>query len=182
MTAVFDPFTNPVDFVTIAGQRTPGLATIKDADKIRRLHERRGYALSGASVRDQGDQLTHFTVQLVFTTSAEFEAWDAFRPILARPPGRSTSALDISHPILELVGIRSVIPEKTGQPKMLDELGTWGIELGFCEFRNPQPALDAVSASAAVVTPGNGSPEQQIEMLTAELHDEAALDAFAGAP
>lgn len=180
MTAVFDPFANPVDFVVIGGQRTPGIARILEADKLRRLHERRGYALSGASVRDLGDQLTHFKVRLTFFTSDHWEAWDAFRPLLARPPGRSTSALDISHPILDLVGIRSVIPEKTGQPNESEDGYT--IDLGFCEYRNPQPALDAVSSSAAVVTPGNGSPEQQIEALTRELHDEAALDAFAGAP
>lgn len=185
MTATFDPFSNPVDFVTIAGQRTPGIAEILDADKMRRLIERRGFALSGATVRDGGAMLVHFKIRLTFTTSADFEAWDAFRPLLARPPGRAggspRNALDVEHPILALADIRSVIPEKVGQPVPTDA-GAWTIELGFCEFRNPQPQLDPIDGSDAVATPGNGTPEQIIEARTRELHDLAAVDSFAGAP
>jgi len=181
----FDPFTNPVDFVTIAGQRTPGLAEIIDADQLRRLIERRGFALSGATVRDGGATLTHFKIRLTFTTSEHWVAWDEFRPLLERPPtrvgGNPRNALDIEHPILALARIRSVIPEKIGQPNK-DDTGTWTIELGFCEFRNPQPQLDPINGSDATVTPGNGTPEQIIEARTAELHSLAAVDSLAGAP
>lgn len=185
MTATFDPFANPQDHVTIAGQRTPGIAEILDADKLRRLIERRGFALSGATVRDGGALLVHFKIRLTFTTSAHFEAWDVLRPLFARPPGRAggaaRNALDIEHPILALADIRSVIPEKIGQPVPTDT-GAWAIELGFCEFRNPQPQLDAVDGSDAVREPGNGTPEQTIASRTAELHDLAAVDSFAVAP
>lgn len=182
MTATFDPFTNPVDVVVIGGQTTPGLAEILDADKMRRLIERRGFALSGATVRDGGALLVHFKIRLTFTTSAHFEAWDAFRPILDRPPGRaggsSRNALQIEHPILALAGIRAVIPEKVGQP-MPGDAG-WTIELGFCEFRNPQPQLDPIDSTT---TAASTDPyDQRIAALTAELHDEAAVDSFAGAP
>ena len=172
MTATFDPFAHPQDYVLIGGQRTPGIAEIVDADAIRRVIERRGFALSGATARDQGRTLTPFKIRLTFTSSADFEAWDVFRPLLARPPGRATTALDIAHPIFELAEIRAAIPKKTGQPTQVRD-GEWVIELEFLEYRNPQPANDPISSAAGVVTPGNGS---------AELHAEAALDAFAGAP
>lgn len=181
MTATFDPYVNPQDYVTIGGQRTPGIAEIVDADSIRRVIERRGFALSGATARDQGRTLTPFKIRLRFYSSADFESWDAFRPLLARPPGRATTALDVAHPIFELADIRAAIPKKTGQPVQTGE-GEWTIELEFLEYRNPQPANDPVASAVGVVTPGNGSPEQQIEALTRELHDEAALGAFAAAP
>lgn len=177
----FDPYASPVDYVLLGGQRSPGIADIVDADRLRRLHERRGFALSGATVRDQGAQLVHFKVRLRFYTSDDFDLYDTWRQLLDRPPGRSTNALDFSHPITDLVGITSVIPERIGQPVQTAD-GEWTVEIGFCEYRNPQPALDAVQGSDAVRRSGNGTIEQQIENTTRALHDEAQLDSFAGVP
>lgn len=161
-----DPIAEPVDHIVLGGQRSPGTATIQGAELVRRLRERRAFGVAGATVVDQGAQLCHFEVVLKFTTSADFRAWDAFKALLVRPAQRSTQGVDIEHPLLEDLEIRSVLPEGRSQ-FVQDDNGGQSVTLKFCEFRRPVPVL-AVPDTTVAHRPPNGSPEQDIENLTAE--------------
>lgn len=164
-----DPIGSPAafDYVVLGGQRSPGTATVQGADLVRRLRERRAFGVSGATVVDQGAQLVHFEVVLRFTTSAEFAEWDTFKALLVRPAARSTHGVDIEHPLLDDLEIRSVLPEGRSQ-FVQDDLGAWSTTLKFCEYRRPVVAL-AVPDSTIAHRPPNGSPEQTIEFQDEEI-------------
>ena len=144
-----DLMRTPTDFVVLAGQRSPGIAYVEGAELSRRLHERRAFGVSGATVIDQGAELAHFTVRLYLTTEDELDAWDTWKALLVRPAQRSTQGQDIEHPILADLGISAVLLEGRSQLSQ-DEVGGWTVTIKFCEFRRPVPALSAPdSASAA---------------------------------
>lgn len=173
------------DHVLIAGERTPGIATIEGADAPKRLIKRRGYGLSGATVRDGGDELSEFKIFVDLFTAADFDAWTAFLPtILRRRTEPATSifalprqrALDIQHPFLEDLGIRSVMIGNVTQPKQV-EAGRWRVEISVCEYREPRPALAAVSGSDDRPETAN---ERLIRELTAEFNAENEAGVLAG--
>ena len=194
----WDPITQPVDYVLLAGQRSPGIATVEGASSPRAWDQRRGYGLSGATVVFRGLRLAQFKVFVRLCTEADWQAWEAWRPLVARPPfpelaafsgearadlqeaevaigqdptqandpvtqqqlrtlrrradaeeqaerraglgRRAPRALDIWHPHLEALGIRSCVVEDLLQP-VQDERGEWTIEIRFLEYRRPRVAL-----------------------------------------
>lgn len=192
----YTPITAPVDYVLLAGQRSPGIAEIQGASSPRRWEQRRGYGLSGATVVFRGTGLAQFKLLLRLTTEEQWTEWHAFRPLVQRPPPpnppststtaqdqlaafeaakandpsaasdpvsqrqlatlqrraaaeqrraarpvvRAPRALDIWHPILEDLGIRSVVVEDLLQPVQTQD-GEWTIEIRMLEFRAPVFAL-----------------------------------------
>lgn len=144
----FNPLTQPIDHFELAGQRSPGIAEIADADGSADLQERRGYGLGGAYVVYKGAKLVHFKATIKLTSQEEWDAWHEFRVLLQRPPvGRRARALDIWHPILEDAGITSVLVEKLGQPVRDGDDGAWTVTVGFCEYRRPTRALSTPDGS-----------------------------------
>lgn len=168
--------TSPVDTIVLAGQRSPGVATISGDALKRRLHQRRAFGVAGATAIDQGGELVPFNVHLEFTTSEQLEAWDAWKELLVRPASRQTVGQDIEHPVLADAGITQCLLEgRTLLEK--DDYGKVSTTIKFLEFRAPVVAL-AVPDSTATVTPANGSPEQiiasQDAQIQALLADQAA--------
>lgn len=143
----FNPNTDPIDYILLANQRSPGLAVVKNADSLRRWDERRGYALSGARVVFRGIGLAKPIVTLRLLSTADWDAWHAWRPLVQRPPvGERAHAKDIWHPILEDLGIGSVVVENVLQPKQVAD-GEWNIDIKFIEFRLPVPTLETIGES-----------------------------------
>lgn len=151
----FAPLTTPIDYIELAGQRSPGIAEIQGADSNRELQERKGYGLGGAFVVYKGIKLVHFKVSVKLVTASEWEEWHEWRALVKRAPtGRRPQALDIWHPILEDAGITSVLVESEGQPTQTAD-GEWTVVIGFCEYRRPVRALiTADGSSTEPLTPG----------------------------
>ena len=144
----FDPITSPIDYILLAGKRSPGLGTLSNVTSPRRWDERKGYALSGARIVYGGRGLARpiFTIRLY--TSEDFAAWDEWKELVKVPPvgERPHRAKDVWHPILEDSGITKVVVEDvTGARQTAD--GEWTIDIKFIEFRRPQPALATVGSS-----------------------------------
>lgn len=177
----WDPISRPIDYVILAGQRSPGIATIEGLGAPREWVERRGYGLSGASIRYRGNRLAHFKLILRLTTPEDWTNWHAWRPIVQRPPlGERARSMEIIHPLCEMWEIRSVVVENVLAPVQAPE-GWWTITVEVIEYRQPIPALQTVEGTATTL-PGNGSPEQQIAHLTQvadDLSGEAAVQARA---
>lgn len=170
-----DPIRSPVDYVELAGARTPGIAWIEGASSPRSWDVRKGYGVSGATVVFKGVPPAAFKLMIVLTTPEDWDAWHAWRPIVARPPtpdGTATArplrpaALDIVHPIPNDLGIRSVVVTDVKQPVESDP-GKWTIEIGLLEFRAPVRALVRPTGSDNVPTPDR---DPVIEGLTAQLN------------
>jgi hypothetical protein len=82
----FQPLTEPVDFILLAGKRSPGIAEFIGAGSPRRWDERKGYGRGGAFVVYRGNGLAHFAVQIRLYTDADWADWHAWAPIVHRPP------------------------------------------------------------------------------------------------
>jgi len=178
-----DPISNREDYdhVILAGQRSPGIATIDGANSPRRLIEHNGVGLSGARVRFAGVMLSHFKLILKLYTAEHFADWtDNFSPLLAAPPiGVRAHALDIEYPTLADLGIRAVLIENVKAPIQTGD-GEWTVEIDLCEYRNPQPALSAPTGASN--GPAETENEYLIRQATTEYHELDQAGTLAGPP
>lgn len=144
----WQPLTQPVDYITLAGQKSPGIAEVTGADSQRDLQERKGYGLGGATVVYKGIKLIKPKVVIRLTTDDDWTAWHAWKPLLDRPPtGRRARAMDIWHPILEDQGVTAVLVESVSQPVRTKDDGEWSITVGFIEYRPVQRSLATPAGS-----------------------------------
>lgn len=164
----FDPYTSPVSFALVAGQRTPGTLTLEGADATTKWDERDGPFLSGAFLVGGGRKLVNFTMRIVLLTSADWAAWYAFRPLVKRPPfGTRPKALDVWHPWLVDQEVRSAVVEKVGQPRQAED-GSFEIAIDWKEFRIPKIALAKPEASTTAPS------TDPVDQLIAKLGNQAA--------
>lgn len=148
----FNPITEPVDFAILAGVRTPGICEVQGFKIPLRWDERRGYGLSGATLRFRGIALSRGKLILRLYTEQHWTDWETFAPIVQRPPlGERAHSLEISHPILEDLGVRSVVIESVSQPTQTAD-GVWTIEIALIQWQRPQIALS---------TPAGATPEPE---------------------
>lgn len=149
----FNPYRDPVDYILLAGEKSPGVAIVSEASSPRQWDERKGFARSGARVVFRGIGLSHFTVTLRLASESDFDAWEAWKPLVDRPPvGERARAKDIWHPILEDLGISSVVVEEVIQPTQ-NENGIWDAVIRFIEYRRPVRILEPIEGSEEVPTP-----------------------------
>lgn len=169
----WNPITEPQDWVSFAGQRTPGYAEVRGAGTPRKLDERESVGLSGAYVVYMGLRLSRFSVLIRLLTPEDWEAWDAFKPLVQKVPlGKRQRPLDISHPLLADCGIHSAIVEDVLQADQVED-SIWQIEIKLLEYRSPRVAMAAAQGSQAEpADPEDAEIEenrQQIEALGQEL-------------
>ena len=145
---VWSPLVLPVDFVIMAGRVTPGLADIIGASDPRRIDKRLGYGLSGSFPVFLGLDLSEFQLRLRLYDHQDWIDWDAFKPIVARPPyGKFPKALPIYHPYLTDLDIKAVMVKDRTQPEEI-EGGAHAITIDLITFRRPKIALAKPDASA----------------------------------
>jgi hypothetical protein len=150
----WDPITDPVDYILLAGKRSPGLAEVKGAGSPREWDIRKGYGLSGAASVFTGLSLAKFTVTLRLYTVEDWADWHVWKPLVDKVPkrrggeGKDSGKLDISHPLLWECGIKAAGVEDVKQPEQTGD-GEWSIEILFIEFRMPKFALAKPEGAAA---------------------------------
>lgn len=163
------PLTSQIDYIKLAGRRSPGLADVSGAGSPRKWDVRKGYALSGATTVYRGMDVARFKVTLRLYSEQHWEDWHAWKALVQRPPsGVRPRALDIWHPVLEECGIKSAVVENVGQPRQTGDSGEWSITIDFIEYR-PRQTL------STVVTEGSEStaqPESETQRL---IREERAL-------
>jgi hypothetical protein len=146
----WNPLDQPVDFIKLAGDRSPGIADVAGAGSPRKWDEAQGYGLSGSTLRFTGLGLAKFDVKLRLYTRAHWAAWHAWKRHVQKPPlGKRPRALDIWHPCLEDLEIKSVVVEDVLQPELTDDRGEWTIAIKFIQFRLPKLTLAKPEASKA---------------------------------
>lgn len=172
----FQPLTSPVDYILLSGKKSPGIAEITGAASSRNWDERKGYGLSGAISVFKGRALAKFSVKLRFHTDQDWADWQTWKVIVDKLPTRrggttpDSGNLDIWHPILEDLGIKSVGVVEVGQPEQTDN-GEWQVVLKFIEYRRPVVALAKPEGSKA--TPVD-PVDQTIERLAGQVQKLAA--------
>jgi len=170
----FNPISNPVDFVELAGRRTPGIAEVLGASSPREWKERRSIGYGGAIVVFRGIKLARFTVKLRLYSDQDWQDWDDFRDVVQRPPlsnaasqgvgiirspfGRRPKALSVNHPILADLNISSCVVLDVLQPVQTGN-GEWTIDIKFIEYRRPRYQLATPDAAATTDVPTKGERE-----------------------
>jgi len=164
----WDPLTDPVDYFTLAGLKSPGFAELTGASSPRKWEERGGYGLSGATVVFRGVGLCYFTFKIKLYTEEDWADWIGWKALVDRPPfGVRPKANDIVHPFLDQLGVTAAVVEEVSQPEQ-GEAGEWIISIKFIEFRRPKAAL--AKPEAAKDTPLTPR-EQQIVAAEKEFND-----------
>jgi hypothetical protein len=131
----WNPYQEPVNYIVLEGKKSPGLADVAGAGTPRNWEERQGYGLSGATLWFTGLGLANFTVTIKLYSVADWDAWHAWKPVVKRVPfGRIPKALDIRHPLLDELEIKSVVVTNVHQPKQVED-GVWAIEIEFKQYR-----------------------------------------------
>lgn len=137
-----NPLSKPVDYILLAGLKSPGIAELPNgANSPRKWDVRKGYGLSGSGVVYVGDDLAKFSVKILLLTDEDWSAWTSFRALLVKPPNNvKPKSLAIWHPILEEHGVASVVVEDlVGPTQTMD--GGWTWEIKFLQFRAPKAAI-----------------------------------------
>lgn len=159
----WNPLDQPVDYIKLAGQKSPGLAEVIGAASPRKWDERGGYGLSGSTVVFRGVGLCKFTVKIKLYTADDWASWDAWRPLVAKPPlGTRARAQEIWHPLLEQLEVSAAVVEEVSQPEQTND-GEWTITIKFIEYRKPKVAL--AKPDGAKATPADPIETQVIQPL-----------------
>lgn len=163
----FNPLVNPIDYMLINDQQSPGVVEITGAGSPRQWDERRGFGMSGAISVYRGAKLAKFSAAFSLWLPEHFDAWASFAELLAKPPNmRRPRVLTVWHPILEDLGISQAGVEDLLQPTQAED-GKWIYECKFVQYRRPRLALARPDGgdTAAVVDP----VDQEIENLTRQV-------------
>jgi len=168
----FDPITAPIDYIRLAGQKSPGVAEIVNAADLREWAVRLVPFSEGAIMFYKRRALAEFSVRIRLATlqdHADFAAWRAV--VDAKPKIRTrATALDIWHPILEDIDIKAAVVKKVSQPTQVDD-GIWEYTIDFLEWRGaPVQTLKKVDGSQA-------TPVDPVDREIADLADQVAKEA-----
>lgn len=150
----FQPLTNPIDYVLMAGRKSPGLAEVTAASAPQKWDIRKGYALAGARPVYRGRDVAKPVIKIRLLSDQDWTDWHAWKDIVSRPPDLvRPRAIDIWHPILEDLGIAAVVVADVSQPEQVGD-GEWLITIKLIEYRRPNYALAVPdSAQARPVDP-----------------------------
>lgn len=143
----WNPIDEPIDQFTVGGLPTPGIAELSGPNSPRAWEEMVGPGLSGARLVFRGLRPSHFSLKFRLRSREQWAQWDAFAKVVKKPPyGKRPRAIDVVHPILASVGIRSVVVEDVIPPQQVED-GVWEAEIKVIEFRAPKPGHAAPEGS-----------------------------------
>lgn len=146
------------DFILLGGYKSPGLCDVSGAGSPRKWEQRPGYGLSGATVVFLGNQLSEFSIKFRLygdpkVPDPDWEQWNTFEAgvLMKAPTGKRPKALDIWHPALERLKIKTVGVTDVGQPYQSDD-GEWTIEVKFIQYAKPKITLAKPDGAKATPT------------------------------
>jgi hypothetical protein len=165
----WSPLSKPTDKAEVNGVATPGYCEVLGANSPRKWDEQQGYGYSGAWLIYHGNALCHFSLSLRLFDDQDWIDWDKFRPLVTRTPplrGRP-KAMSIVHPVLDQVGVLSMVVEDVLAP-VHTGAGEWTIDIRCIEWRAPKIALAKPDAPAVTE---NDPVEAEIKLKKAQLAD-----------
>jgi len=148
------PFELTIDGALIAGMQTPTLTVIERAALERGWDQTKSHGYSGGFSVYTGDKLIPFDLIFRLFSREDWDRYRALRPFLMTPPRVEASrvfggskAIDILHPILADLGVRSFVITKIHQLRQTDP-GVWEKQIECLQFRKAVRALAKPEASA----------------------------------
>ena len=182
--------------IVVGGQSAPGRWTLIDAEKEYGWQIQQGYGLSGATVTPSGDKLVVAKFEVVvwydvqpasvmgnsdpFSCAGRDNSWQAFKKFRAKFLSKavvvvngtfSGKAMDVLHPELNELGVRSFVPLKLPAMKQ-DDYGLWHGEVHLLQYRQPVPVLSRPDATI----PDIGQPQPSAQDAADAANQQAAAD------
>jgi hypothetical protein len=140
------------DYLLLGGKRTPGSVKLSGHGRAEKWDVKEGDGQGGATVTYKGEELSKFTATFELGDGDDYDDfadWDAFVPILRRATGaKEPSALDVFHPDLARLDIKSVVVTKIGG-LVHDGKGGATVAVDFLEYRPPVPKGGTPNGSSA---------------------------------
>lgn len=168
----WNPYDLPVDIAIVRGMPTPGISTVQRAKRSIKVDEIGGYGVSGSVLVVHGRKLVPFDIVVTLRTPEEWSEWENFKAVvLTMPSGINAKALDVWHPWLVMLGVKSAIVTDVSQPED-DGTGVLTITISMIEFRRPQLSLSAPVA-ADQKPPSTDPVDIYIGKLTNQLQELA---------
>jgi hypothetical protein len=141
-----NPIENPQSWDAFqAGQITaPGICEVSEFKRAHEFDVKKGKGTYGATVTFVGRPPAKGSVKFLLWLPRHFTEWDAFRPLLKYDPTKkSVQAVDVYHPSLADIDIKSVVVESIGNA-MKEAPGLYSITVELLEYF-PAPKKSAVS-------------------------------------
>jgi len=145
-------FPNDWDYFTIGGFASPGVAVVHEFKRRHEFDVKKSKGVYGATITFIGRPPATGRIQLIFFQTAHFVSWAGFRPLLKYNPTKSAvQAVDIFHPSLDDIDIKSVVCESIGNI-VHEGNKKYTVEIEFLEYFPPPPI-------SAVSTPTTSAPD-----------------------
>ncbi len=169
----WDPLTQPVNKLELAGSLSPGICTLRDGAIKNRVDTKAPSGSSGAVTIFHGRELTKLTATLQLHEVQDFAEWEEFRQVVDSPPaGSHPKALAIGHPIADDLGVTAVVVLGRTQLKP-GETGDWEVDIFFEEFvAKPIPTRSTPTGSKQKKKPNPEEDELQRRLRAAQLQYE----------
>jgi len=178
--------------VYIGGAPSPGVAQVTKAERLQEFDIKKGKGTKGATVTYTGEPPAEIEVELQLwasPTDAEpdandhFAEWDAWRKSLKYDPSKKAiSAIDISHPALADLEVKSVVCNQIGMVTHKGK-GLYTVAIKFIEYRKPgKKSVVGTPAGSTTAPPGAKTGETQDTSADAQQKEIARLLAIAQAP
>lgn len=150
------PFTSPQawDVIVIGQITSPGVCTLSGFERKSDWDQKKGKGSLGATLTYTGRPAAKGSITFQLWTEDHYAAWSTFRPLLKYDPTRATiTAVDIYHPSLADVEIKSVVVESIGRADHKGG-GMYEIVVEMIEFFPPPKA-------SAIGTPSGSTSAQK---------------------
>lgn len=186
-----NPYDNPelYDVFLLGGQISPGVCTFNFPTRLEGWDVQVPKGSSGGNTVRKDQPPVEFEVTLLLWRDEfvdHFAAWDAWKAILTKPIAKNApKALDIYHPQLADLQIRSVVvkPHTEPQPLSGKMTGAATVKIGFLEYKPIKTAATVApnGSTTGVALAGEGAKpdpnadlKAQIANLTAQLQKPGA--------
>lgn len=161
------------DDLFFQGEKMPGVARVSGDGIKRKIDLKRAKGKAGASVTDEGDEPGRGTIELELWTAEQWQEMLRRLPeVNPRTRGGVKNVVDVSHPLLDFLGISRVYITDIRIPSHDKRAGRLRVQFGFLEwFPKPKP-------QRPTGVTGQGNSIQQIPRRQARFVAQDAATVF----
>lgn len=107
------------DQIAIAGTTLPGMVIVSGQGIARKIDVKSSPNRDGARIRDRGYDPAKFDVEVIVWTEQQFsDLLPTLEGLQPKRRGGERQPVDVSHPALSMLGIRSMYVEAVGMPQV----------------------------------------------------------------
>jgi hypothetical protein len=147
------------DRVELGGEVLPGVWRV-DFQAVRNVDVKKSKGSDGGHIRDHGYDPSPITLTGKFIDFADWFTYQKLLPsIHPKTAGGTRAPLSISHPALELMGVKTVYVREITAPQ-IDDGGICTVVIGCLEYQKPEPAEQSKTVTKkAGATPNQTDPK-----------------------